>query len=198
MTEKKSWGDFYAESGGVDYLLDHLTIHKDFIKEILERKPRTALEAGCGSAVMSIFLAMTGIQVTACDRDEAVLDHAGKTADRWKARLVFSKQDLMKLDFPPNAFDVSFSQGVLEHMSDEEMRQACKEMLRVSKIFIFSVPCHFYRHKDYGNERLMPIEKWSRILQGIGQSEFKYYYYVRTKRNLLIRRPLMLMGILTQ
>jgi len=51
----KSWGDFYAGSGGVDYFLDHVAIHKDFLKEILVREPSKTLEAGCGSAIMSVF-----------------------------------------------------------------------------------------------------------------------------------------------
>ena len=74
----KSWGDFYAGAGGADYLLDHLAIHKDLLKEILRRKPSRVLEAGCGSAIMSAFLAMAGITMTACDRDEEVLKKVGK------------------------------------------------------------------------------------------------------------------------
>ena len=52
MKIRKSWGDFYAGSGGVGYFLEHLAIHQDFLTEILQRKPVRALEGGCGSAVM--------------------------------------------------------------------------------------------------------------------------------------------------
>ncbi len=196
MSVRTGWGDFYAGSGNADYLLDHISIHKDFLKEIFRLKPETAMEAGCGSAIMSIFLSMTGIKVTACDRDEKVLRHAAETANQWKAKVDFSNQDLLSLGFSDDAFDLSFSQGVLEHMSDDQIRQSCREVLRVSKTFIFSVPGAAYKHKDFGDERLMTTAQWKKILKGLGSLEMKAYYSIRTKRNFLMKRPLMLMGIL--
>ena len=198
MNTRKSWGDFYSGAGGTDYFLDHIAIHKDFLKEILKRKPKTALEAGCGSAIMSIFLSMTGIHVTACDRDEAVLQKAGKIAESWKTRVDFSKQDLLHLDFPDDTFDLIFSQGVLEHMTDEAIQKSCREILRVGQTFIFSVPNHFYKHRDFGDERLMSADQWRKILSPLGRLELKNYYECRTKRNFLLKRPLMLMGILSR
>jgi len=147
---------------------------------------------------MSVFFSMTGMDVTACDRDEDVLKQAALTARNWNTRVSFVKQDLLKFDFGADAFDLVFSQGVLEHMSDEEIRKSCAEMLRVGKIFIFSVPSYYYKHKDFGNERLLKAGEWERILSGFGRLELKYYYECRTKRNFLMRRPLMLMGILSR
>ena len=54
----KSWGDFYEGAGGKEYFAHHTEIHKDFLKEVLDRKPARLLEAGCGSAIMSIFFSM--------------------------------------------------------------------------------------------------------------------------------------------
>jgi 2-polyprenyl-3-methyl-5-hydroxy-6-metoxy-1,4-benzoquinol methylase len=193
----KSWGDFYAGAGGADYLLDHLAIHKDFLKEILRRKPARVLEAGCGSAIMSAFLAMAGISVTACDRDGEVLKKAAENAEQWNAQVNIVKQDILKFSFKENAFDVVFSQGVLEHMTDAQIRQAAAEAIRVGKAFIFSVPGHFYKHRDFGDERLLKGSEWRKILEGIGDLELKPYFECRTKRNFLLKRPLMLMGILT-
>ena len=198
MTENKSWGDYYAGAGDADYFLDHLTIHKDYLKEILKRKPARTLEAGCGSAIMSIFFSMTGIEATACDLDEKVLSQAALTARKWNANVLFKNQNLTSLNFPSNRFDLTFSQGVLEHMTDDEIKKSCEEILRVSKCFIFSVPSYYYRHRDFGNERLLTMNQWRQILKGLGFLEMKYYYAIRTKRNFLIKRPLMLMGILSR
>ena len=198
MSGRKSWGDFYEGAGGVDYFLDHIAIHKDFLKEILKRKPATALEAGCGSAIMSVFLSMTGIRVTGCDRDEEVLQKAAQTAKSWKTPVQFVKEDLLNLSLLQNSFDVSFSQGVLEHMSDEQIRKSCAEILKVSPVFIFSVPSVHYKHQDFGDERLLPLADWKNILKGIGQLEMKPYFYIRTKKNFLLKRPLMWMGILSR
>lgn len=198
MSERKSWGDFYANSGDAGYLLDHIAIHKDFLKEIFSRRPKTALEAGCGSAIMSVFLAMTGLKVTACDRDGGVLKKAAETAAGWKTSIEISNQDLLKLGFQKDQFDLSFSQGVLEHMTDTQIQQSCREALRVSPVFIFSVPSAFYNHQDFGDERLLSAGQWEKILSGIGKLEMRPYFYLRVKRNFLLKRPLMLMGILTR
>ncbi len=198
MTARKSWGDFYEKSGDSDYLLDHVAIHKDFLKEIFRRKPANALEAGCGSAIMSVFLAMTGVQVTACDRDPGVLQKAEETARAWKTHMTVANEDLLKLSFGADRFDLSFSQGVLEHMTDDQIQQSCREILRVSPVFVFSVPSGYYNHQDFGDERLLPESQWRAILKGIGKLELKPYFELRVKRNFLIKRPLMLMGILTR
>lgn len=198
MKERKSWGDFYAGAGGVDYFLDHLAIHKDFLKEILNRQPRRTLEAGCGSAIMSVFLSLVGVEAMACDRDEEVLKKAGEIASTWRASTSFSKQDILKTSFSRDAFDLVFSQGVLEHLSDGQIRSAASEALRIAGVFVFSVPGPFYKHQDFGDERLISERAWAGILSGIGRLEIKPYYRIRTKRNFLINRPLMLMGVLTR
>ena len=195
---RKSWGDFYADAAGVDYFLDHIAIHKDFLKEILKRRPAKVLEAGCGSGIMSVFFAMAGIEATASDRDDEVLKKAAENAAAWKARVRTAKENILKFSFAGNSFDVVFSQGVLEHMTDEEIRQAGAEALRVGKEFLFSVPGPFYKHKDFGDERLLTEKEWEKILQGIGRLTMKPYYEIRMKKNFLMKRPLMLMGTLSK
>lgn len=198
MSGRKSWGDFYEGSGGADYLLEHISIHKDFLKEIFAYDPRAVLEAGCGSAIMSVFFAMAGLEATACDRDDEVLKRAAQTASRWRAPVKFAKEDILKFSFARDSFDAVFSQGVLEHLDDFQIKKAAEEALRVGKLFIFSVPGPHYKHRDFGDERLLPEKAWKKLLSGLGRFEMKPYYRIRTKKNLLIERPLMLMGILAR
>ncbi len=195
----KSWGDFYEGAGGRDYFARHTAIHRDFLREILERKPSKLLEAGCGSGIMSVFFSMSGVRTTiACDRDVEVLKKARETSSAWKADVRFENQDLFHFKYPADSFDAVFSQGVLEHFSDEEIRAACQEALRVSPVFIFSVPGYYYKHKDFGNERLLKDKDWEVILSGCGSLRLVPYFKKRVKRNFLIKRPLMLMGILSR
>lgn len=196
--KEKSWGDFYEGAGGKEYFAEHTAIHEVFLNEILGRSPRRLLEAGCGSAIMSIFFSKTGIHVTACDRDEDVLKKAAVTARDWKADVTFSKQDIFHFTFPDNSFDAVFSQGVLEHLSDDEIRLTCREAFRVAPVFLFSVPGYHYKHKDFGNERLLKDEAWAKLLKTSGTLKLRPYYEKRVKRNFLIKRPLMLMGILSR
>ena len=86
----------------------------------------------------------------------------------------------------------------MEHLSDEWIRQVAAEALRVGKVFIFSVPSRHYKHRDFGDERLLPEDHWKKLMMGVGKFEIKPYYCIRTKRNFLLSRPLMLMGILSR
>ncbi len=196
--ETKRWGDFYEGAGGKEYFAEHTAIHRDFLKGVLDLKPARLLEAGCGSGIMSVFFSMAGVNVNACDRDEEVLEKARETAKNWKASVLFENQDIFRLRYPKNSFDAVFSQGVLEHMTDEEIRAASAEALRVAPVFIFSVPGYYYRHKDFGNERLLKENDWRKIFAASGSLRMKPYFMKRVKRNFLIKRPLMLMGILSR
>ncbi len=194
----ESWGHFYAGAGGVDYFLRHLSIHAEFLGEILSRRPRKILEAGCGSAIMSTFFSMAGLEVVACDRDEGVLAKAAQISREWNSRVRFVKQDLLTLSFAPNEFDASFSQGVLEHMGDADIRTVGVSLLKISPTFIFSVPSVYYKHRDFGDERLLTKEAWEKSLAPVGHFQARYYYEERVKRNFLIKRPLMILGVLTR
>lgn len=195
---KKSWGEFYSETDFLEEFFSQCTVHKEFLQEIIVRHPKNILEAGCGTAVMSFFLSLFGGNITACDNDPLVLQSAYQVASLNNVDIEFTEDDILKTCFKNGEFDVSFSQGVLEHFSDKDILATIKEMLRISRTFIFSVPSYYYKHKDFGNERLMKVQEWRDIISQVPCSQYylKEYYYQKTKRNLLIDKPLMIMGII--
>lgn len=193
MSDSKSWGHFYENSGSPDYYRSHVEIHKQFLDRVLQSKPARILEAGCGSGIMSVYFSKQGAACTAIDRDRDVLAKASVSGASLGGTAIYEEGDIFKLKYPDAAFDAVFSQGVLEHFGDAAIRGAVAEQLRVGRKVWISVPSNFYNHRDFGDERLLSDKEWKRILDGVGRVETEYYFYLRVKRNFLLKRPLMLM-----
>lgn len=193
MSTGKSWGHFYTDSGDADYYEQHVLIHNEFLKKVQSGNPKRLLEAGCGSGIMSVFFSKQGIRTTALDRDTQVLEIARKSADSLGGSVEFVAGDLFSLPFTADAFDAVFSQGVLEHFQDEMIRNAVLEQLRVAPISWISIPTKYYRHQDFGDERLLTESQWKEILKPVCKVETQYYYHQRVKRNFLLKKPLMLL-----
>ena len=132
MSAERSWGDFYAGDVDLDTFFATLHYHAPFMDAVLAGQPTTALEAGCGTAVMSSFLAMAGVETTAVDNDPAVLDVARRAAARWPAAPGLVEHDIFSLRELGGSWDVVFSQGVLEHFDDDAIRRLCAESLAVA------------------------------------------------------------------
>jgi SAM-dependent methyltransferase len=193
----QTWGDFYA--GGVDLatFFSTLSHHAPFMEAILAERPARAIEAGCGTAVMSSFLEMAGVETTAVDNDPEVLRVARAQGERWPRPPRFVEHDIFRLSELGDA-DVVFSQGVLEHFPDAEIVALARESLAVAPRFVFSVPSRWYGHLDFGNERLMTAPEWGAILEPAGNVEVRPYFFARRRGTRGLRRPLMLMAILTR
>jgi hypothetical protein len=112
---------------------------------------------------MSSFLAMAGVEATAVDNDPGVLAVARESARRWRVQPTFVEADIFHLDALGRAVDVVFSQGVLEHFQDDEIRELTRQSLAIAPRFVFSVPSKWYGHRDFGNERLFTAERWAEL-----------------------------------
>lgn len=81
-----------------------------------------ALEVGCGTAIDSYLLAAgfpsPAAEVVATDLSRDALHVAAKLADYFPVQLHLAAGDLLRLSFPDGAFDIVFSQGVMEHFAD--------------------------------------------------------------------------------
>lgn len=103
------------------------------IELIRELNPKTLLEIGIGSKVVSEYLKRMGIKVTTCDIDSNLFpDKVG---------------DIRNLPFENESFDVVAAFQVLEHIPFSDFEKALKEMSRVSKKYaIASLP---FRHTAF-------------------------------------------------
>ena len=109
------------------------------------------LETGCGSGVLSAEVATTGRKIELADFSPQILNRAAQLFAM--SKLTEPRRtvcDITKaLPWPDRAVDVTWSSGVLEHWTDDEIRPIVREMARVSRKRVVSfVPyagCVFYR-----------------------------------------------------
>lgn len=190
----RTWGDVYSKPADVTHFIENINVHKDFLDEMCKVDPKRVVEVGCGSGTLSVFMSHMGCRVTAVDVDDDVLMRAEKASEALNGDVKFIKGDAFNLPFGDKEFDISFSQGVLEHFSDEDIVKMVTEQLRVSKRVMFSVPNRHYNHKDFGNERLMSVCEWEKILSEFNIKVSKEYYPIRAKRNFMRTLPIMYMA----
>lgn len=195
--QRKSWSSLYARRFDLAFCLDHLARHSRFIGSILADQRDRMLEVGTGTGIMSAFLSNLGYDVTSVDNDQAVLSAAKRTSELFRADVRFELEDAFDLPYDEGAFDIAFSQGLLEHFSDEEIVRMLEEQLRVARAVVFSVPNNFYGRKDVGNERLLTKERWERLVSRFCVVESENYYLTRSRRHLYRRRSVMYMCKLT-
>lgn len=159
----------------------------------MESRPRRVIEAGCGTAVMSAYLAKQGVETVALDLDPDVIRRARQNTASVGADSMVLRGDIFRMPFGVGTFDVVFSQGVAEHFDDREIRAMVESGLSVSPQVLLSVPSRYYHSRDFGNERLLTDIEWAAILEGLGVVRSQYYYYRRRKRYLMRRVPMMVM-----
>lgn len=191
--QTSAWTSFYKEGATLGTFFGTLAHHEPLMSALLVDQPGTALEAGSGPAIMSSFLQMAGIQTIAVDNDPGVLEVARESASRWPVQPEFVEHDIFDLGSLGRTVDVVFSQGVLEHFDDTQIRKATTEALAIAPKFVFSVPSKWYGHKDYGNERLMLAPEWEAILSGLGKVTATPYFFARRRYTYALSKPLMVL-----
>lgn len=84
---------------------------------------KKVLDLGCGTGEYSLWYAMHGAgEVTGVDLSQGSLAKAReKKAQANVTNANFIEKDILKVDFPDNTFDYSFSVGVLHHTGDPEL-----------------------------------------------------------------------------
>ena len=78
----------------------------------------------------------------------------------------YKQGDILNLQYKNNTFDVSYSNGVLEHFSDEEIVETLKQQMNISKYVIFGIPSTYFNmnEKMLGNERGLTLDEWKNLI----------------------------------
>lgn len=170
-----NWYQLYLEEirnkKSIDaYIEDKIKFKKPLIKLIRKyAKNKKVIESGSGTGVVSTYLASIGFDVTAIDIDDQMLELAKKISYQYnkKNKPKFENNDVFILDYNNNEFDVSFSNGVLEHFNDEEIICTLSKQMDIADIVIFGIPTKYFNQEEamYGNERYMDFKKWRSLVK---------------------------------
>jgi hypothetical protein len=99
------------------------------------------LETGCGGATVSAELAVAGRKIELADFSQSVLNRAVKLFE--SSNLPAPKTTLADLTKPlpwkDASVDITWSSGVLEHWTDEELSPIIHEMARISRFRVISL-----------------------------------------------------------
>lgn len=174
-----SWGSYYGNRPlSVSRYLATLAGHAPLFEAVVGCKPKRVLEIGSGSGAMSTFLSYLGYEVTSLDNDRAVLETAERFCKGFAGKCRYLLGDAFRLRdlFGADSFDVVFSQGFFEHFPDGQIAKLLQEQLRVAPNVIFSVPSKHYGKRDFGNERLLHVEDWQKMLAGFKVRSIQGYH----------------------
>jgi len=189
MTNRK-WENFYKPLTIENYLYN-LSRHRFLFSQILRTNPKKVVEVGIGSGSMSIFLSHLGIDVVGIDNNPTILKMAQENAKKLNADVKFILTDVLKPLPLKNEFDISFSQGVAEHFTDQQARTFIKNQLDISKRVIISLPNKYY-YKSFGDERLLGIDEWKKILRMFNISKICYYGIELPSKEFALKKILSL------
>ncbi len=182
------WSEIYRKQlSKVDsldiFIADKLAYKKTLIDTIKKYSLINGkiLEVGCGSGITSMFLGQSGYQVIGVDSDPDMVELATSIATQKKSGASFKIDDIRTLGTINGHFNVIFSNGVMEHFSDNEIVSVVNHHLSISNYVIVCVPSDYFSddQKIYGDERFMSAKQWHALLSkttGLIVEKFSFDY----------------------
>lgn len=166
--ERQTWAGFYKPETATPQQLKHIQQHHAaFFEHAVEVLPKGAklLEVGIGTGAFYARLAELGFEPHALELDPAVIETAKAGLERVGVKSPRIEQgNGLDLAHWRRRFDAVYHQGLFEHLTDGEVVAHLQAELHVAPRALISVPSAYYPTRDVGNERLMTLEEWLRIL----------------------------------
>lgn len=174
-----TWYEIYLDEiklkkNAKNYIEDKIK-HKQIFISMLEKYSGDGnlIEAGCGTGIISSYMASKGFNVIGVDIDNQIINLAEDLAKEYfngESKVLFKNKNIFNLDYPKEKFDICFSNGVLEHFPDEEIIDTLSQQLKIAKYVIVGIPTQFFDKKEalYGNERFLPLDYWRYLITKSG------------------------------
>ena len=158
-------------------------------------KDQKIIESGSGTGILSTYMASLGYDVIGIDIDKDILNLSKRIAKSYnsKNKPAFKNKSIFELDYKENYFDVSFSNGVLEHFNDDQIIDTLRQQMKIAKIVIFGIPTKYFNQEEamYGDERYKNNKFWRNLIKisgGIILEEKSMHYMSRMKRLLNFKK----------
>ncbi len=167
MHDIHGWTEFLE--GEFFNLFDRSIILRELIKVIRQvtMPPAAVLEVGCGSGLTSVLLASMGYYVTAVDANIQLVEKVKRFEVAFPS-LISTQADMFRMGFNDKAFDIAFSQGVLEHYSDDDIIRAFAKQKRIARLVVVDIPNGRGKVGDYGDERSISPAEWRKLIRTSG------------------------------
>ncbi len=192
-----SWYEVYLKDikkkGTLDNYVNDKIKNKKILINLIKKYScdKNIIESGSGTGVLSTYMSSIGYNVIGIDIDDDILELSRKIAENYNStnKPIFQKKSIFELDYKKSTFDVSFSNGVLEHFTDDQIVQTLKLQMKISKIVIFGIPTKYFNQKEamYGDERYMSFKFWRKLINDAGGIilEEKSMHYMNKRKQLL-------------
>ena len=143
-----SWYEVYLKDiekkGNLEHYVNDKILNKKVLINLIKKyaEGNKLLETGSGTGVLSTYLSSIGYDVTGIDIDSEIIDLSNKIANNYSSvkKPIFVNKSIFELDYKEKSYDISYSNGVLEHFTDEQIIDTLKQQLNVAKIVIFGIP----------------------------------------------------------
>lgn len=191
------WYEVYlkdiSKKGNLENYVDDKIRNKKVLIDLIKKysKGNKIIESGSGTGVLSTYMSSLGYDVTGIDIDKDILNLSKKIAKNYnsKNKPIFKRKSIFELDYKKDHFDVSFSNGVLEHFKDEQIIDTLRQQMKIAKIVIFGIPTNYFNQEEamYGDERYKSNKFWRNLINisgGIILEEKSMHYMSRMKRIL--------------
>ena len=156
------WNKIILKGKGVDEVVDEIQKSKFpvWVKPLLQYTApnESIMEFGSGTGFLSTVLAFYNRNVHCIDYSEKNLEYAKEVFSRLGLSGHFHLLDMLKkIPFDDNFVDWSWSSGVLEHFTDDQILVILKESVRISKkgvlCLVPNANALFYRTGKYHMEQ---------------------------------------------
>ncbi len=157
----------------------HSPFTMQYLTKVLSLCPEggRACEPGFGSGYAAIWLSLRGVMAEGIDCSPVLVERARQANNILGGQAQFRTGDLFHLyqeDAP--RYSVIHHQGVLERFTVPQIRAALAQQVASADWVVFSVASVFYPFEpEAGDERLLPLEEWERILAPFAVEELRYY-----------------------
>ena len=181
------WYKVYLEQiekndGCEKYIQSKISQKRKLIKLLLKHSGNgKVIEAGCGTGIISAYLASKGFDVTAIDVDQNILSLAKELEEKFYSKNLvnFKNQSIFDLDYKEDSFDLCYSVGVLEHFSDEEIVNLLSKQIKLAKKTIVVIPTKWFNDDEtlHGDDRFLELSHWRKLISQSGGKIIKESSY---------------------
>jgi ubiquinone/menaquinone biosynthesis C-methylase UbiE len=142
MEHNERWDEIWQEksrvsAGRIGSILARDVIYRTVVSILRREIPDThgtqVLETGSGTGLVSLDLAGRGADVFLLDLSPDALRLSKAAFEKAGTKQEGTQADILNLPYKDNAFDVTWSGGVIEHFEQHDQIKILDEMLRVTR-----------------------------------------------------------------